>query len=147
MVLPRRLVLFRPRAPLVTEKIHDYEKRFIEAIAKEDASALGLWKTNRTAAVEYLTAAAEQRGNNLVSEWLTFYQTLFMDFRDGRTPEGVPSGYGQEWYDRIAKETGDKYRVPDIADRDLNLRKMQVIDGMDAPSRSRGAHPTEQHVI
>lgn len=70
-----------------------------------------------------------------------------MDFRDGRTPGGVPSGYGQDWYDRIAKETGDKYRVPDITDRDLNFRKMRVIDGMDETSGSRWAHPTKQLVI
>lgn len=38
-------------APLVTEKIHDYEERFVEAVAKEDAQALGWWGKNRTAAI------------------------------------------------------------------------------------------------
>lgn len=115
-------------APLVTKQLEKYEKQFVEDVAMEDKKALSLWKTNATAAVEFLTAAAEDRGNALVKNWLGFYQQLFMMYRDGSTPNGVKSGYGQDWYDRIAKETGDKYLIPAGNDPELNLAKLRVLN-------------------
>merc|ERR1712190_312068 len=114
-------------APLVTKKVQEYEQQFVEAVAKEDDTALQLWKTNRSGAVEFLTASAEKRGNDLIKDWLSFYQKLFIDFRDGSSPKGAQSGYTQDWYDRIAKETGDKYKIPEEHDTLLNAQKLCVI--------------------
>lgn len=114
-------------APLVRAQVSDYERRFAQDVAKEDARALELWDKNRTEAVEYLTQAAERRGNALVKEWLALYQQLFMNFRDGRVPHGVTEGYAQDWYDRIAKETGDRYLMPAHADAALENRKLRVL--------------------
>merc|ERR1712032_163823 len=100
-------------APLVVSKVQAYEQRFVTAVEENDKKALELWKENKTQAVEFLTAAAEDRGNSLVKDWSAFYQQLFMDFRDGNVPHGVTGGYAQDWYDRIAEETGDKYLVPE----------------------------------
>ena len=104
-------------------------------VAAEDAAALALWSSNQTAAVELLTAAGERRGNEFVSDWMQLYQQLFMQFRDGQTPSQpvhgvtVNPGYAQDWYDRVAKETGDRYLVPamDGGSAELNARKMKVL--------------------
>lgn len=114
-------------APLVSKKIQQFEKQFMGDVAHEEEKALSMWKNNASAAVELLTAASEDRGNALIKSWFSFYQELFMDFRDGNTPHGVASGYGQDWYDRIAKETGDKYLVPSGEDPEMNLRKLMVL--------------------
>lgn len=119
-------------APLVVSKVAEYQQRFADAVAAEDKYALDLWAMNQSDAIEFLTAVSEARGNHLVHDWLLFYQQLFMGFRDGNTPRGVQSGYAQDWYDRIARETGDRYLVPESvqfgADRELNEQKMAVLN-------------------
>jgi hypothetical protein len=109
--------------------VNAYEQRFAAEVAAEDAAALALWSTNRTAAIELLTAAGEKRGDELVSDWLQLYQQLFMDFRDGQTPKSVKAGYAQDWYDRVAKETGDRYLMPAMGSgsAELNSKKLQVL--------------------
>ena len=128
-------------APVVTDRVNHYEQLFAKQVAAEDAAALALWSSNQTAAVELLTAAGEKRGNEFVSDWMQLYQQLFMQFRDGQTPSQpvhgvhgvhgvtVNPGYAQDWYDRIAKETGDRYLVPamDGGSAELNARKMKVL--------------------
>ena len=123
-------------APVVNKYIDHYEGLFAREVATNDAAALHLWHTNRTAAVELLTAAGEKRGNTLVREWLELYQQLFMMFRDGKTPSQevhgvrVKEGYAQDWYDRVAKETGDRYLLPrmDGVSAELNAKKLRVLD-------------------
>lgn len=114
-------------APLLRARVSDYERRFAQDVAKEDARALELWESNRTESVEYLSRAAEHRGNALVKDWLRLYQELFMNFRDGSTPQGISPGYYQDWFDRVARETGDRYLMPADADSDLENRKLQVL--------------------
>lgn len=118
-------------APLVVSRVAEYEKQFLEAMEAEDKHALDLWAVNQSDAIEFLTAASEARGNDLVHDWLKLYQQLFMDFRNGSTPEGVKRGYAQDWYDRVARETGDRYLIPGSvqfgADCDLNDQKLAVL--------------------
>jgi dipeptidase len=125
-------------APVVTNYVKHYEQLFAEQVVAEDKAALLLWSTNQTAAVELLTAAGEKRGNALVADWMQLYLRLFMMFRDGATPsapvEGatVKEGYAQDWYDRVAKETGARYLVPAASEEsgrvvELNARKMKVL--------------------
>lgn len=116
-------------APVVTAQVDAYEQRFALEVAAEDTAALALWPTNRTAAVELLTAAGEKRGDGLVSDWLQLYQRLFMDFRDGETPAGVQRGYAQDWYDRVAQETHGRYLVPEMerGSAQLNSNKLNVL--------------------
>jgi dipeptidase len=116
-------------APVVIEQVDAYEQRFATEVAAEDKAALALWSADPAAAVELLTAAGEKRGNGLVSDWLKLYQQLFMDFRDGQTPTAVKGGYAQDWYDRVAKETGDRYLMPKMESEsaELNARKLKVI--------------------
>ena len=115
-------------APVVTKKVQEYEALFAKAVAAEDAQALDLWNVNRTAdAVELLTAAAEDRADGLVRDWLSLYTQLFMDFRDGQTPSGVQAGYAQDWYDLVAAETGDRYLMPAGMDEALEAKKLAVV--------------------
>jgi dipeptidase len=121
-------------APVVSETIRQYEQKFVQEVAANDAAALDLWNSNHTAAaIELLTAAGEKRGNDLVSEWLQLYQELFMKFRDGSTPRNevhgveVTAGYAQDWYDRVAKDTGDRYLMPESENNELNARKLEVL--------------------
>ena len=123
-------------APVVDKYIRQYEQQFAQEVAANDAAALDLWASNRTAAaIELLTAAGVKRGNDLVSAWLQLYQELFVLFRDGSTPRNevhgveVPAGYAQDWYDRVAKDTGGRYLMPamDNANVALNEKKLKVL--------------------
>ena len=128
--LPGQFAYYRHAqvAPVVVAKVREYEERFVAAVAENDQRAVELWEAgNQSEAVEFLTATAEERGNGLVSDWLAFYQQLFMDFRDGQVPDGVASGYAQDWYDRIAEETGDKYLVPESRWGALDEHKVEVL--------------------
>ena len=58
-----------------------------------------------------------------------------MLFRDGSTPRNevhgveVKAGYAQDWYDRVAKDTGDRYLMPTMesASAELNAKKLKVL--------------------
>ena len=86
--------------------------------------------------------ACHDTGARAVKDWLAFWQKLFTTFVDGEETQQDASnavcackknalGYGQHWYDRIANETGDKYKVPssvaaarDAAPRTLSKTRM-----------------------
>ena len=97
-----------------------FENEFIDFTPAVDAGAMTLYKKNKDLAVAYLTNYSVNQGNRVVCEWKKLYQYLFMKFMDGNVKEPDPGkqnpklqqpGYGEEWYRRIIKETGDQFRV------------------------------------
>lgn len=45
---------------------------------------------------------------------------------------GTKSGYAQDWYDRVAKETGERYLMPSMGEEKseeylLNKKKLKVL--------------------
>lgn len=97
-----------------------FENEFINFTAAVDAGAKTLYKNNKELAVEYLTNYSVNQGNRVVNDWKKFYQYLFMKYMDGNVKETNPGhqnpklqqpGYGEEWYRRIIKDTGDQFKV------------------------------------
>ena len=109
--------------PEIEKKQAAYEKEFVENTPKIDAEAMKLYKESPEKAVEYLTNYSVKQANRVVKEWKQFYHQLFVKYSDGNIKtkaepkEGykyvVPNleqpGYGEEWYKKIVKETGDKF--------------------------------------
>lgn len=112
--------------PEIEEKQAAYEKAFIEEIKKVDEAAQALLKEDQAKAINYLTDYSSKQANKVTAEWNDFYRFLFMKYMDGNVktkaivPEGykyhapdmTQPGYGEEWYKKVAKETGDKLKMP-----------------------------------
>ncbi len=103
------------------------EDGFLTEIKEIDKNALALYETDKKGAVAVLTDYSVKTGNETVKHWLNFYTYLFTKFMDGniKTKTNVPEGYkyhsptlsqpgyGDDWYKRIAEETGDHFKMPD----------------------------------
>jgi dipeptidase len=103
------------------------EDGFLAETKDIDKKALALYETDKKGAVAVLTDYSVKTGNETVKHWLKFYTYLFTKFMDGNiktkvdVPEGYKyhnptldqPGYGDEWYKRIVKETGDHFKMPD----------------------------------
>ena len=99
------------------------EEKFVEYVKAVDEGALKLYKKDKKAAIDFLTDFSTTNADNLVYHWRDFYHYLFMKYMDGNikeksapkegykfvTPKLKQPGYGEEWYRRIVKETGDKF--------------------------------------
>jgi len=102
------------------------EEKFINETKDTDSKALALINTDKTAAISLLTDFSVKTGNETVKTWSDLFVYLFTKYMDGNiktkvdVPEGykyhVPTlsqpGYGEEWYRRIAEETGDHFKMP-----------------------------------
>jgi len=106
--------------PEVLQKIVSYENNFLQTISSIDTAALKLWNDGKKSqALGYITDYSVKQGDKVVSDWLVFWQSLFVKYMDGnrkfKNPNGgMPivefPGYGDTWYQRVAKETGDRYK-------------------------------------
>ncbi len=99
------------------------EERFVTYVSAIDEGALKLYKKDKKAAIDFLTKFSTENADNLVYHWRDFYHYLFMKYMDGNikeksapkenykfvNPKLEQPGYGEEWYRRIVKETGDKF--------------------------------------
>ncbi|MBI4647296.1 MAG: C69 family dipeptidase [Bacteroidia bacterium] len=111
--------------PEIRNKQLELENRFLQETKEIDSKASELYKTNKDEAVKLLTYYSVMEGDKTRDEWFTLYTYLFTKYMDGNiktrnepkenykyvTPEFKQPGYGEEWYRRIAKETGDKFKV------------------------------------
>lgn len=106
--------------PEIVDKASKLQNEFDKAVSDKDKELEQLVKTNETAAAitkatDYSLSAADET----FKEWKQFWLYLVAKYLDGlvKYPTGGPvpnftwPGYGQEWYERIVKETGDKYLV------------------------------------
>lgn len=107
--------------PEVREKIASIEDVYAEEIKDIDKKAAELYNTGYSdEATSLLTDYCLQTGNNLVSAWYDFWMYLVPRYLDGfikylpsgeKFPEVKTPGYSDEWYQKIVKDTGDKYLV------------------------------------
>ncbi len=104
--------------PEIDKKQHELEKSFQNKVKAIDAGAKILYKTDKKAALDFVTDFSVNNADNLLSEWKHFYQYLFMKYMDGNiktpnpghlNPHVSQPGYGQDFYKRVVKETGDKF--------------------------------------
>eukprot|EP00941_MAST-03F_sp_MAST-3F-sp1_P000665 g665.t1 len=118
-------------APVVEEKIISVEREYFEQVKKVDARALEMVRSNQHSVEdvkEMLTLFSEETADRHVDNWIILWQNLMVKYRDGlvispggkkknpkdhATPvDAETKGYSKDWYERIAKETGDHYIVP-----------------------------------
>eukprot|EP00033_Pygsuia_biforma_P000058 GCRY01000074.1.p1 GENE.GCRY01000074.1~~GCRY01000074.1.p1 ORF type:complete len:540 (+),score=128.67 GCRY01000074.1:55-1674(+) len=108
--------------PVIAEKAAMYEHKFMSEIPSVDAKAKSLAQSSSLDdAIAYVTSYSVSTGEVTVYQWLTFWQELFVKYSDGNVKVPVAGqkfpniewpGYGQPWYNRIVKETGDHYLIP-----------------------------------
>ena len=112
--------------PEIETKQAAYEKKYIEEVLKNDEDVKKMLAEDKSQAVAYLTDYSKKVADQLTKEWNDFYRYLFMKYMDGNVktkaiiPEGykfhVPEmtqpGYGEEWYKKIVKETGEQFKMP-----------------------------------
>ncbi|MEI8201579.1 MAG: C69 family dipeptidase [Bacteroidota bacterium] len=108
--------------PEIKKKQKELEDKYMVLAQAIDGSAVELYKTNPKLAVEFITDFSVNQGENTVKVWKELYAYLFTKYMDGNIKEKDPSnynpkvkqpGYGTDFYRKIVKETGDKFKVPE----------------------------------
>ncbi|WP_029901880.1 C69 family dipeptidase [Prevotella sp. 10(H)] len=110
------------------EKVQkELEGKFFAEQEKTEAQAMELYKKSPAQAVQFLTNYSDAQAQYAFERWKKLGEFLTIKYMDGvirkeengvftRNAYGKPSspnrvGYPKEHYDRIVKETGDKYKV------------------------------------
>jgi dipeptidase len=98
----------------------ELETKFLEQIPTVDQAAAELYRTSPVRAAEYLTEYSATQGAETVGRWRELYRHLFIKYMDGnvkspdppqRNPKVSWPGYGEDWYRRIVRETGEHFKV------------------------------------
>lgn len=111
--------------PEIEKRQQTIEIRFIKAVHALDKKLVGEYEENPEKAREILTAFSAKTANQTVQKWYDFFQYLFVKYMDGNVKEKAPEkenykyvvpileqpGYGEEWYKRIVKDTGDQFKM------------------------------------
>jgi len=101
------------------------EKEFIDYTQGVDAAAKALYEKNPEQAVAFLTNYSNSAAERTFNTWKKLYRYLFVKYMDGNIKTAKPMqknyrmanpkveqpGYGEAWYRRIVKETGDQFLV------------------------------------
>jgi dipeptidase len=108
--------------PFIQEKQNQLETEYMEKTKNVDSEAVSMYKKNPKEAIQYITDFSVNAGNQTVTEWKKLYAFLFTRFMDGnvktrvegqQNPELEQPGYSEEWYRKVAEDTGDKLKVPE----------------------------------
>jgi len=106
--------------PEIDKKQHELEMSYQNKVKAIDAGAKILYGTDKNAARDFVTDFSVSNADNLVRQWKDFYHYLFMKYMDGNVKTPNPGhlnphlkqpGYGQDFYRRIVKDTGEKLIV------------------------------------
>jgi dipeptidase len=109
----------------IQKKQSELENNYIAMVPAMDKIALEMYRSNPAKAIQFLTDFSVAQGNNTVHEWKKLYGFLFTKYMDGNIKQAVPvpagykyiaptvnqPGYGDEFYRKLVKETGDKFKV------------------------------------
>lgn len=94
----------------------EIEGQYLAVQPEIEAAALELHKRSPELARERLTAYSVGEGEALVKRWRQLGERLIWKYIDGnvRDSQGKVTHpeYPKEWYQRIIKETGDRFKVP-----------------------------------
>lgn len=105
--------------PEIQKKQKELEENYIAMVPAIDKLAAGKYSSDPASAIKFLTDFSVTQGNNTVYTWKKLYTYLFTKYMDGniKTPTGEQNpkvnqpGYGENFYRRLVKETGDKFEV------------------------------------
>lgn len=108
--------------PDVLDRINMYQAKYFKEIASIDAGATAQFKKgDKDSALRIITEYSTGTANALVSEWLDFFQELFVKYMDGYTkfpnkqggnPIITNPGYSESWRGQIVNQDGKKYLIP-----------------------------------
>ena len=110
-----------PEIAAVQKELH---LEFVAGVKENDAKLAELYKTDPKKAVDVMNSYSDYAAVKTHKRWTELYAYLFTKYMDGnvKTKVDVPEGYKyhapdlkqpplpEEWYRRIAKETGDKLK-------------------------------------
>lgn len=94
----------------------EIEGQYLAMQPEVEAAALELYKRSPELARERLTAYSVGEGEALVRRWRQLGEHLIWKYIDGNVRDSQGNvthpEYPKEWYQRIIKETGDRFKVP-----------------------------------
>jgi hypothetical protein len=105
----------------IRARLAELEQKYLALVPAIDKAALELSKTDKAAAIQFLTDFSVSQGQSTFNAWKTLYRQLFVKYMDGNVktkvagqmnPKVVQPGYGAEWQKAVARESGDKLKVP-----------------------------------
>ncbi len=108
--------------PEIRKKQKELEDKYLTLSQAIDGAATELYKTNPKMAIEFVTDFSVNQGENTYGVWKELYAYLFTKYMDGNikekdspnyNPKVKQPGYGTDFYRKIVKETGDKFKVPE----------------------------------
>jgi dipeptidase len=111
-----------PDIQKVQEELHN---KLISEVAENDKKFVELYNKDKDKAIAEMTKYSHNAAEYTHKKWIELFAYLFTKYMDGniKTPSEIPEGYkyyapnlkqpgyGEEWYRRIANETGDKLKV------------------------------------
>ncbi len=90
-----------------------FEDKFVAEVPEVDKAALSLYKKSSLLAKDYLTKYSEKQASAVVKRWRKLLIELLVKYLDGNMKDEkgkvTHPGYPKSWYERIVKESGDKY--------------------------------------
>jgi dipeptidase len=94
----------------------EIEGKYLAVQPELEAAVLELFKRSPELARDRLTAYSVGEGEALVKRWRRLGEFLIWKYLDGNVRDSQGNvthpPYPKEWYQRIIKETGDRFRVP-----------------------------------
>jgi dipeptidase len=95
----------------------ELEGKFFAEQPELESAALELFKRSPELAREHLTAYSVAQGDDVVKRWRKLGEFLIWKYLDGNVRDAQGNvthpPYPKEWYQRIIKETGERFRVPE----------------------------------
>lgn len=113
--------------PDVVKVQEELENKFLSQVDETDKKALNLLKTSEEKASDFLTSYSKDQAQFAFNRWKQLGEFLMIKYMDGiirkekdgifeTNEHGNPSspqrvGYSKDFYKKVIKETGDKYKV------------------------------------
>jgi len=95
----------------------ELEGKFFAIQPELESAALDLFKRSPELARDHLTAYSVAEGDAVVKRWKKLGEFLIWKYLDGNVRDSQGNvthpPYPKEWYQRIIKETGERFRVPE----------------------------------
>ena len=100
----------------------DLEYAYFASSAEIDKEAEEIYKTNPSDAIKIITEYSLGQGKNTFNTWKDLYHYLFTKYMDGNIKYKVPGqknprvwqpGYSKETYEKIVKETKERFKEPE----------------------------------
>ena len=108
---------YKEMIPEIQKVQQELENYFYRAQPSVEKVAAELAKTDKNAAIEFLTDYSSMQTEKARDRWEQLANDLIVKFNDGytRTPEGAyPNvGYPEAWLRRVVEERGEQYALPD----------------------------------